>query len=667
MAIVKMQKLNLIAMSYDKDIVLNALQRTGAAEVTLHAETEYTTVPETNAEDLKTYLASVEAALSSLSGAVDEFEKENGVKTGVTKDGFDVAYSEFMSAKDKRAEADGAVERIHALTDRKNELKAELAKLKRQKQTAEIYAKLTAPFETFGSTAHTKGRLGTVAAQSREGLENELREAELCAYEILNADTDNVLLFVTAHKSVASETDGILSGYGFSECPYAGEDSGEKVYNGLLESENAAIRALRETECATYEMKDKIRLLKVYCDYLSFVVEKEELSDKLRTTDCTFLLQAYVPEYAKESVETEIAQTTCTAYLEFSEPTEDETPPTLLKNNAIVENFEGITNTYSAPHYRELDPNAVMSFFYSLFMGFIIGDMGYGLLMAIVGGILWWKNRVRPTGVSRLAGAFAVGGVFAVVWGALFNSFFGIAIFGAANTIMPDPQKDMWTLAGIVVPSVLLISMEIGIVQLLAGYICKTVQLWRRGDIVGGICEGIIWAVFSVGVGLAILGLIEEANVSALAVIGGIMAGVSLLLAMLTAGRKEKFFGKFTKGFGAAYGIINYASDVLSYARLYGLMLSGAVIAQIIATYSMQFLLSGNAALIVLAVVLLLVGHGFNLVISLLGAYIHDARLQYVEFYGRFYEGDGELFSALGSKQKYVYLLPAKSENKFTA
>ena len=130
MAIVKMQKLNLIAMSYDKDIVLNALQRTGAVEVTLHAETEYTTVPETNAEDLKTYLASVEAALSSLSGAVDEFEKENGVKTGVTKDGFDVAYSEFMSAKDKRAEADGAVERIHALTDRKNELKAELAKLK---------------------------------------------------------------------------------------------------------------------------------------------------------------------------------------------------------------------------------------------------------------------------------------------------------------------------------------------------------------------------------------------------------------------------------------------------------------------------------------------------------------------------------------------------------
>ena len=143
-----------------------------------------------------------------------------------------------------------------------------------------------------------------------------------------------------------------------------------------------------------------------------------------------------------------------------------------------------------------------------------------------------------------------------------------------------------------------------------------------------------------------------------LAVVGGITAGVSLVLAMLTAGRNEKFFGKFTKGFGAAYGVINYASDILSYARLYGLMLSGAVIAQIIATYSWEFLISGNVALILLAVVLLIIGNGFNLVMNLLGAYIHDARLQYVEFYGKFFEGEGELFAPLGSSHKYVYVLP---------
>ena len=125
------------------------------------------------------------------------------------------------------------------------------------------------------------------------------------------------------------------------------------------------------------------------------------------------------------------------------------------------------------------------------------------------------------------------------------------------------------------------------------------------------------------------------------------------------------FFGKFTKGFGSVYGVINFASDILSYARLYGLMLSGSVIAQIISNYSVDFLTSGNIAFIALAVVLLIVGHGFNLVMNLLGAYIHDARLQYVEFYGRFFEGEGELFKPLGSSQKYVSVLRENAtENK---
>ena len=139
--------------------------------------------------------------------------------------------------------------------------------------------------------------------------------------------------------------------------------------------------------------------------------------------------------------------------------------------------------------------------------------------------------------------------------------------------------------------------------------------------------------------------------------IGAIIAGESLVLEMIRAGRKEKFFKKFTKAFGAVYGIINYASDILSYARLYGLMLSGAVIAQIIATYSGQFLVSGNVALMILGIVILLIGHGFNLVMNLLGAYIHDARLQYVEFYGRFFEGEGEPFKPLGSNRKHIYLV----------
>lgn len=661
MAIVKMRKLHLVGLSYDKDAVLNALHKTNATEVTTHADTEHTVAMTGDTEGMKTYLASVETALSVLCAVVENVEKDKGEKKPeVLKDGFDVTYSDFIAAKDKKADVDATVERINALTDEKNKCLAELGKVRKRIKDAEIYAAVKTPFRAFCDTQNTRARLGVVPAQNHDAVKTALSEMELCAAETLRMDGENALVFITAHKSVAAEVDGVLSAYGFSACPYKGEKTGEEILSACKGEEEKLLCALEENEGSMYALKERIRPVKIYCDYYAFVMEKEETSDKLRATERTFLLQAYVPAEAEETVAAELNGLETPVYFEFSDPTEEDAPPTLMRNNAIVSNFEGITNTYSAPHYREFDPNGVMAFFYSLFMGFIIGDAGYGLLMLLGGGILWWRGRKRPTGMSKLAGAFAVGGVFAIFWGLLFNSLFGFAPF--AEAVMPNPQTGRCTLVGIEVPSVLVICMELGVFQLCVGYICKAVQEWRRGNLFDGLCDGLFWAFFSIGVGLAIVGLVKEMDISILATVGGLTAGVSLLLAVVTAGRHEKSFKKLTKSFGSLYGIINYASDILSYARLYGLMLSGAVIAQIIATYSGGFIVSGNVLMIALGVLLLIVGNAFNLVMNLLGAYIHDARLQYVEFYGRFFEGEGELFTPLGANRKYIYLLPAEGK-----
>ena len=663
MAIAKMRKLNLIALTYDKDAILNALHRTNAVEVTMHADVENTKTLEISGEEGKEYLASVEAALDILVNAVSARLKEDGEKkSDVLKDGFDVSYSEFMGIWKEKSAMDTLVAKIGDLTKEKNLLRAELVKTSKEQSTAAIYAELSQSLSAFGDTAHTRGRLGTIEASVKEKLLSELAAVELCDVEIINATAERVLLYVMSHKSVVPTTDNILSAHAFAECPYKTEQSGAEIYRELCEREQEIKEKLQECDNATYTLKGDIRSLKIYCDYLAFSLEKQNTDEKLRATEKTFLLQAYVPAEAEELVKEELNGVSNATYMEFSDPTDEEEPPTLLKNGALVSNFEGVTNTYSVPHYREFDPNAVMAFFYSLFMGFIIGDIGYGIVMFLGGGFLWWKNRARPTGMSKLAGSFAIGGLFAIFWGVLFNSFFGFSLL--PKTVMPNPQSDMWSLMGIAVPSVLIIAMLIGVGQLFAGYLCKAYQEFRRKNILDGIFSGLIWAVFSVGVALAIVGLLDEAKLPILAKVGGIMAGVSLLIAVLTAGRKEKFIGKFTKGFGAAYGVINYASDILSYARLYGLMLSGVVIAQIIAQYSVGFITGGNVLFIVLGVALLIVGNVFNLVMNLLGAYIHDARLQYVEFYGRFYEGNGELFRPLGSEHKYIYLLPAKAENK---
>ena len=656
-----MKKLNLVGMAYEKDAVLNALQRTGAVEVKLHREEEHS-VPLPPADgELSSYHASLEDALERLTQAADAYAKEHKGAARPAKDGFEVSYEEFMAAANDRARMDGLIARINALTDKKAETRAALAKAERTFAAAAIYRAVEEPLSAYAGTAHTRVRLGTLPLPAWENIKGML--PVLSEGKVLAQEDDQVLLLLVLHKSCAEEGEALLSGTGFTPCPFEGEETGSALYARLKGECEAFAKELDALEKEMAGLGSETRALKIYCDYIGYEAEKAALDEKMRATERTFLLEAFVPEDAEETVRRELSEAG-TVYLEFSEPAEDEELPTLCKNNAVVSDFESLTNTYSVPNAREMDPNTVMSVFYSVFMGFIMADIGYGLLMMLGGGWLKYKNRGRKGGLGALAGVFAIGGIFAVIWGFLFNSLFGITL--PIPTVLPNAQSDMWTFAGIGIPAVLVIAMLLGIVQLLAGYICKAVQCWRRGEVLDGILDGVVWAVFSLGAGLAIAGLVEEWNIPILVTVGGITAGVTLVIAMIAAGRHEKLFGKLSKGFGTLYGIINYMSDILSYARLYGLMLSGAVIAQIVSQYAVGFI-TGGGVLAVLGVLLMLVGHVFNLAIGLLGAYIHDARLQYVEFYGRFYEGEGELFVPLGSKHEHIFVKPyaaEKSERK---
>ena len=648
--IAKMRKLNLSALSYDRDGIMNLLHRTGAVEVKEHAEEEGLTPIDYSGEELGAYLTSLESTLEILVSVANSV-KDKG--QAPQKDGFSVTYEEFVSATEYRERADEVVNRVNVLTDKKNACKQEQARLFRAIAAAKPYAMAKLPFDAYADTLHTKTKLGIVSPTAWEGLEKQLKEIPLADYEAIK-ESESVLLTVTAHKSVFDDVENLLSGAGFAQCPYTGSVTGVSQLASLNGQLNEAQKGQQEAEEAIAELIPEIRKLKIYSDYIGFQIDKAEATGKLLGTERTFFLEAFVPEDAEEAVKGELDSSAFPMWYEFSDPGEDEEVPTLLKNNAVVSNFEAITNMYSPPNAREFDPNTIMAFFYSLFLGFIMGDVGYGILMAVGGGALWFKSR-KGSGLKSLAGVFAIGGFFAIIWGFLFNSLFGVQIL--PNTVLPDAQSGMYTFMGIKIPAVLVIAMLLGISHLCAGYACKAFQEWRLGHVLDGIFDGLTWALFALGSAIAIVGMVEDFNLpKALVWVGGIMAGASLVIAAVTAGRKEKLIGKFTKGFGSVYGIINYVSDILSYARLYGLMLSGAIIAQIVSKYSIQFITGGNFAFAILGVVLMVVGHAFNIAIGLLGAYIHDARLQYVEFYGRFYSGEGELFTPLGSKHRHIYI-----------
>lgn len=665
MAIAVMRKLRVAAISYEGDKILDALSKTGAAEIKILEAEENIARPVSDAAALSSRLEEAEGALKELVASSERYAKEHKKAFKPEKDGFFVTYEEFMNADRKREDAEALIAEIKRLTAERVRLGASLASLEKTILSLSPYKDFEILFSAFSNTPRLRVFLGTV-----ENVKEELFEtlADVCV------KTEGNTVLVVALKEAEKETEEFLRGLDFAPCPFLKEaGTGKELYARLNEEKQDLLRAIEKTDEAEFSLCENMRFLKVYCDRIAYEFEKaESVSGKMLATERVILLEAYAPKESEEEISAALSAVTDSAYFDFVEPEEDEMPPTLMRNNGLTKNFEAITNLYSPPNSKEFDPTTVMGIFYSVFLGFIMGDIGYGLFMLIGGGLLWWKNRVKDNGLKRLAAVFAIGGVFAVIWGFLFDSLFGIAILHVR--VMPPllEGNTNWHVLGIAIPALLIVALEVGVVQLFAGYVCRAIQCWRRGKIWDGIFDGVVWAVFSIGVGLAIAGLVEELNMIILAYVGGIAAGAMLLAAMLTAGRKEKILGKFTKGFGAAYGVINYASDILSYARLYGLMLSGAVIAEIVSGYALTgyggstgMIVSGNAGLAVLGVVLLLLGHLLNLALSLLGAYIHDARLQYVEFYGRFYEGEGELFSPLGSKHAHVFIVPKAYEAQF--
>ena len=664
MAIAVMRKLRVAAISYEGDKILDALSKTGAAEIKILEAEENIARPVSDAATLSSRLEEAEGALKELVASSERYAKEHKKAFKPEKDGFFVTYEEFMNAE-KREEAEALIAEIKRLAAERVRLSASLASLEKTILSLSPYKEFEILFSAFSNTPRLRVFLGTV-----ENVKEELFEtlADVCV------KTEGNTVLVVALKEAEKETEEFLRGLDFAPCPFLKEaGTGKELYARLNEEKKDLLREIEKIDEAEFALCENIRFLKVYCDRIAYELEKaESVSEKMLATERVILLEAYAPKESEEEISAALSAVTDSAYVDCVEPEEDEMPPTLMRNNGLTKNFEAITNLYSPPNSREFDPTTVMGIFYSVFLGFIMGDIGYGLFMLIGGGLLWWKNRVKDNGLKRLAAVFAIGGVFAVIWGFLFDSLFGIAILHMR--VMPPllEGNTNWHVLGIAIPALLIVALEVGVVQLFAGYVCRAIQCWRRGKIWDGIFDGVVWAVFSIGVGLAIAGLVEELNMIILAYVGGIAAGAMLLTAMLTAGRKEKILGKFTKGFGAAYGVINYASDILSYARLYGLMLSGAVIAEIVSGYALTgyggstgMIVSGNAGLAVLGVVLLLLGHLLNLALSLLGAYIHDARLQYVEFYGRFYEGEGELFSPLGSKHTHVFIVPKAYETQF--
>ena len=654
MAISEMLKLKLVGISVHQDEILNGLHSTGAVEITSTEDVEGLVKVSSDKSEIKNKKERIIQALSIIAEKCKLAKVDGG-----EKDGFTVSYSEFMNAPQNERRVLEICDRVKALNEEIFTLRAEKIALKGEKDYFEPYLQMQEKFSDFKSTQFTVCKLGVVVKKNLQKLLVRFEETLFNEVRVVSEGEHQTAACVIYHVSASEEAERILTECAFVRCVHNVQKTAREESDRL----NAEIveKSQREIECENkiISYASEVKALKILSDYYSFELEKKDAGDNFERTKHTFYLTAYLPKSEKQKVEEALLAFDGQIYTEYQELKEGDYAPTLMKNKKVASNFEFVTNLYSVPQYLEYDPNIIMGIFFSIFLGFITADVVYGLLM-IVGGLLFNRKSTRKTGINKLASVIVMAGIPTVLFGIGFDSWLGLPLLRSLNIIqapfMPDPVSHTSLLAGISIPTLLLIALGMGVVHIMTSLLVLAWTHFKKGRIIDGICDGVTWAVFLAGLMLLVMGEIGALkNVNNLAIgllIGGVGVGA------LTAGRHAKGFGKFTKGFGAVYGLINYMSDILSYARLYGLMLSGAKIAEIFSQQLAVPMLEspGGVAGIILCVLIMLIGHLFNIAMGLLCSFIHDARLQYVEFFSHFYTGDGELFTPLGSKLEHVYI-----------
>ena len=498
-------------------------------------------------------------------------------------------------------------------------------------------------------TEKTKTWLGSVPLTVPAERVTESLGALGCATEEVFDDEKYSYFAVTFLKEKETDVGAALASCGFVRQEFAGVtetalSASRDAEGRLAELEEEAVRreeSLRD--CA--EALDEIEILH---DVEATGLRVAELKQKLAATESCAVLEGWFPENMEDAVTAVLGKFEC-AY-ETDEPEAGENPPVLLRNNRFAQNFEWVIGMYSYPKYGAFDPTFIMSIFYFLIFGMMFADVGYGAIL-LLGGFLVPRLLHMEGGAKRMFNMFGWCGISCVIMGAVFGGWFGDLPYSVmANEAAPWFNGLSVALGGKRISlnpleepmAFLVVSLIMGAVHLLGGMAIKFYLLCRDGQVFSAIFDIGSWWVLFAGIGMVFVR----------PTVGYILCGVAVLMIVATAGRAERNpVLRFGKGLLGLYGLINYASDLLSYCRILALGLAAGVIAQVVNLIATMGGPSPGG--FVKMVLIMLIGHALNIAINLLGAFVHTSRLQYLEFFGKFFEDGGVPFDPVLPSEKY--------------
>lgn len=634
-----MKHLRLLGMESEREALLKAMQDMECVEISSIDGSEEALKSGFAKPDDKALMSAQEAsrAYRTALASLDRFAPE---KKGMFRKRQGVSRATFFSAESEE-NARTAAETINKDTRRLGEIESERTKNGALRATLAPWLMVDAPLGgADGALAVFFGTAGlNVTDDALKALADSLDG--LLTWQQASSDRSLRYLLVMCHGSVKERALSALRDLGFSTVSFRGMTGTAKENDKALAENLAALEKERqEIEQRIAGLGGKREALLEASDRAAIALRREEAKSRLVGTDKVFLLEGWLPADRCAALEKALEPFTCA--IETREPTEDEYPqvPVQLKNNKLTWPLNMVTEMYSLPAYGTLDPNPLMAPFFILFYGIMMADMGYGLLMMIASVII--SKKYRPKGTSgELFSLLGLCGISTFIMGALTGGFFGDFLTQLVAIVSPgtvfalpklfDPLDDL--------TMILIGSMALGMVQIVTGMAISLIEKCKRKKFLDAFFEEITWWIVFVGIALLALGK------------GAAVLYVGCALVLLGPIVQGKGWGKLTGVFGSLYNhVTGYFGDILSYTRLMALMLAGSVIAQV---FNMLAAMPGN---VIAFIIISMLGNAMNFGLNLLGCYVHDLRLQCLEFFNKFYVDGGKPFRPMTLDTEYVDL-----------
>lgn len=627
MAIAEMKRIGLLMMRRDHDPLLRLAQRMGCLHIT---ETD---LPEDNLPRKDAVRAAeLGAEIARYQWAIRKLAKFDPVKQSMFRPLPDASMDDLEQADQERAQH--TIQAVEDLERTAGELRGRESRIRAMLDQLSPWMQLDIPTEINRSTRSVRVFTGTANAK---GLERLLADwaGKPAVIKTLLPVKDSLYFWAAVHMGEAERFLQALQVIGYQ--PVSLPDGTGTPIEQQGEAEKALLTIDNQKKALEEELRkeaEHLPVLRLGYEALQAELDREEAQAQMVHTASTSYLYAWVPARAAPGVEAAVRAQFPDTVVAISDPKEGEEPPVLLRNNPVAAPFESIVTGFSMPHAGSLDPTAIMMPFFACFFGMMVSDAGYGIMMALLVPLL--IKLMKPSKQGRkLFWVIGVGGVFTVFWGAMYNTWFGFApwptLFDPVNDSLP----------------VMLLCVALGAVHLFTGLGIAAYLNIRRGQYLDAVYDQLSWFSLVIGLGLLLLSQTSE--------IGKWMAIAGAAVIIITAGRQKSSnpFKRVLSGLGALYNVSGWLSDLLSYMRLFGMGLATGVIGMVI-NLLVGMVMESGAIGIIIGIPLFVGGHLFNAAINILGAYVHASRLQYIEFFGKFYEDGGIAFTPLGYSPRYV-------------